>query len=580
MTNRSLARSRLAVWPLALLLLAPPARTEAAFLTFVEEQQNEVGGVTGLEGAFAVAASPDGTHLYATGANSLVAFDRNPPNGALAFVEAKQDGVDGVDGLAGASAVALSPAGEHLYVTGGNDNAIAVFSRNLTSGALTFVVVQKSGVDGVDGIGAASGVSVSPDGADVYVTGFTSDAIAAFARNTTTGALTFIQVLKQSPGVIDGIRGASGVAVSPDGAFVYVSGQVDNAVVVFSRNLSSGLLTFVQAKRSGSGCVTGIRGATSVTISSDAKNVYVTGFADSSLATFNRDPSTGRLTFLDVQQDGAGGVTGLASPLRAAVSQDGTHVYATGFMSNALVVFSRNSSTGALTFVEAEVDGTSGVNGLNGALGVATSPDDANVYAAGLNDDAVVVFAPPAPPTPTRTTTPTDTPTPTNTATPPPTGTLTATDTPSPTPPSTSTSTAVPTSTATPIQTSTSMPTETPTEAATGTTKSTATPTTTEVPPVVQTPTAPLALTPTPTQKQAQVSCTGDCDGDGIVAVDELMKGVNIALGNAPFAQCPAFRCNGDEAIIDCLVKAVNNALDGCPEASTVARAAARSPAA
>ncbi|OFV91254.1 MAG: hypothetical protein A3J75_05565 [Acidobacteria bacterium RBG_16_68_9] len=38
----------------------------------------------------------------------------------------------------------------------------------------------------------------------------------------------------------------------------------------------------------------------------------------------------------------------------------------------------------------------------------------------------------------------------------------------------------------------------------------------------------------------------GDCGGEGRVTVDELVKGVNIALGNMPLDRCPRFDANGN----------------------------------
>ena len=35
--------------------------------------------------------------------------------------------------------------------------------------------------------------------------------------------------------------------------------------------------------------------------------------------------------------------------------------------------------------------------------------------------------------------------------------------------------------------------------------------------------------------------CTGDCNSNGEVTVDELIVGVNIALGNAQLNTCPSF---------------------------------------
>jgi PKD repeat protein len=59
--------------------------------------------------------------------------------------------------------------------------------------------------------------------------------------------------------------------------------------------------------------------------------------------------------------------------------------------------------------------------------------------------------------------------------------------------------------------------------------------------------------------------CTGDCNGDASVAVDELVKGVRIALGNQLLLTCPAFDANHDgQVTVGDLVAAVNAALNGC----------------
>jgi Zn-dependent metalloprotease len=68
----------------------------------------------------------------------------------------------------------------------------------------------------------------------------------------------------------------------------------------------------------------------------------------------------------------------------------------------------------------------------------------------------------------------------------------------------------------------------------------------------------------------AAPSCTGDCDGNGGVEINELILGVDIALAEQPLSACPAFDCQGDGSVgIACLVGAVDNALGGCPAAPT-----------
>ncbi|MDX2170536.1 MAG: hypothetical protein SF182_25915 [Deltaproteobacteria bacterium] len=64
--------------------------------------------------------------------------------------------------------------------------------------------------------------------------------------------------------------------------------------------------------------------------------------------------------------------------------------------------------------------------------------------------------------------------------------------------------------------------------------------------------------------------CAGDCDGDGAVAVGEIVAAVQIALGDVSGAACPAVDGDGDARVtIDELLVAVGDALNGCPVVPT-----------
>ncbi len=93
------------------------------------------------------------------------------------------DGVDDVDGLNGARGVAVSSDGKQVYVTGEDDDALAIFSREEVNGSLVFVEARFDGVDGVDGIDQAYSVLVVREGSQIYVAGLGDNAVAAFARS-------------------------------------------------------------------------------------------------------------------------------------------------------------------------------------------------------------------------------------------------------------------------------------------------------------------------------------------------------------------------------------------------------------
>ncbi len=370
-------------------------RVSAGLLELIEVERDATGGVDGLAQPRWLALSPDGAHLYIASEadNAVSVFGRDPVTGALSFVEQQKDGVGGVDGLGVAHGVTVSPDGAHVYAVGIGDNAIAVFARNATTGALSFVEQQKDGVGGVDGLDAVTSVAVSPDGNHVYTASYFDRAVAVFSRNLTTGALTFVEEERDGVAGVDGLDGAIEVIVSGDGEHLYVAGLADSAVATFGRDGLTGALTYLGVVRDGVAGVDGLNSATSVALSPDGANVYATSYyLDNGIAVFARNGTTGQLSFIEAHKDGVGGVEGLAAATSVTVSPDGAYVIATGFFDDAIAVFERDAGTGALTPLETKKHGWVGVDGLDGASGAIVSPDGANVYVTSENDSAVTVF--------------------------------------------------------------------------------------------------------------------------------------------------------------------------------------------
>jgi 6-phosphogluconolactonase (cycloisomerase 2 family) len=406
----------------------------------------------GLVGAAWVEISQDGKYVYVASFNSstVATFSRNPNTGVLTQLPGTQgcvgDTGDGVNcahgnGLSGAVSLALSPDGNQLYAVSRN-NSLAIFSRNASTGVLTQPVgTAGCFADPGDGITCTQAhalhgprsVTVSPDGKTVYVGARDSSAVAVFSRNLTTGALTQLVGLAGcvsndgtgglcAQGV--GLVGARGVKVSPDNENVYVASEGDGvnsngALLVFSRNPSTGVLAQLSGATgcfapdgNGQTCALarGLHTAISVDVSPNGNNVYVAARDSSSIAVFSRTPN-GALTQLSgsagcVQQIPVSDPTcasgqGLNQVVFVSVSADGYNVYAAAQVSNAVTIFSGNSTTGALTQLSGlegciSSDGTGGScavgTALAGAISIKTSLDGKNVYATAYSDGSVLAF--------------------------------------------------------------------------------------------------------------------------------------------------------------------------------------------
>ena len=71
---------------------------------------------------------------------------------------------------------------------------------------------------------------------------------------------------------------------------------------------------------------TALDGAMGVTLSSDGNHAYVARFGNA-VSWYERNASTGALTYGGMLKDGVNGVDGLDGPRRVTLSPDGNHAY-------------------------------------------------------------------------------------------------------------------------------------------------------------------------------------------------------------------------------------------------------------
>ena len=277
--------------------------------------------------------------------------------------------------LFGASGVAISPDGSQLFVTSAVESAVTVFDRD-QFGNITFRETIRDGSDvgsiaGSELLAGAFGVEVSPEGDQVFVTGLGDDSLTVFSRDS-DGNLTEQQSLRDgrrdpNGNEIDSLAGAIDVAVTADGSQVFVVSLTDSAITVFDRD-ESGTLTLRQSIADGQAGADELFGASGVAISPSGDQVFVTSQTDGAITVFDRDAS-GNLTLRQTIKDGDGDAQRLFGASSVAVSPDGNQVYVASATDAALTVFDRNAD-GTLSVAQVLRDNEDGAQLFGGSSNI------------------------------------------------------------------------------------------------------------------------------------------------------------------------------------------------------------------
>ena len=355
---------------LIVIVLITSSASAGGFVSFIEFHEDAIK----LDYVSSVMTTSDGQFVLTAGFFAGVAtFSRSPSTGALTFVDYVATN--------GSSGACMSPNNQYLYLVTGYDDSVLAYSRDPGTGALTYLDEYVDGNGSIDGLELAVAITMSPDGKNIYAAGSAEDGVAVFSRDPSTGILTFLEAHFDGVSGVDGINNPRGIAVSPDGADVYVAGYDDDAVAVFTRDPTTGALTWQSMVTEGVDGVAGLSSVYTLTTDPAGKHVIAGG---SAIAVFERDSSTGALTYVENHT--------LAFSRGIEVDYSGTLVFVTSTTGNSLSVFDRDPATGALTLSSSATNGIDGVGGMSFPTPVVLDPESATVY-VGCENDTLAVFA-------------------------------------------------------------------------------------------------------------------------------------------------------------------------------------------
>jgi len=251
----------------------------------------------------------------------------------------------------------VTPDGEHVLTVDASAGAVHVHRRSSESGHLTYHTSEE--VPSCDGQPAFPvSVTVSPDGASVYVSDFQEPSAGKSCishwRRTDDGALIEPEIYQENF-----LSGIESVVITADGRHVYTAAFSANAVGHYERLPETGKLVAKPAFET-----TDAFGAEFAALSPDEAHLYVTNPGFHRVLVFSRDEGSGTLSHVQTVNEGGDALVRGAAGIAAAL--DGDHVYVVSRLDDALNVF-RVSDDGSLVS-EVVVSGLEGMGWPNGLV--------------------------------------------------------------------------------------------------------------------------------------------------------------------------------------------------------------------
>lgn len=271
---------------------------------------------------------------------------------------------------------------------------LLIFTMLFWGGKMCAQGLKKVDVFTDDQISYPRQIDLSPDGRYLYVACEREDAFVYFELSPFNGALTLAGRFDNfTDWRVKNMDSPRSIAVSPNGKFVYGGTTVSDYLMVFSRDSVTGDLSYIELFRDNSNY--GLNSIRDIIISSDGRYLYAIGTTDSAINLFAINETNGRLTYIESYQDASlgGTINHLGGCEYFEMDSDGDNLYVGAGLDDAIVVFSRNHETGKLSFIQDIVNNTSGVTGLDNVKKIVLTKQGRHVYAMGKDQNTIVQFS-------------------------------------------------------------------------------------------------------------------------------------------------------------------------------------------
>jgi 6-phosphogluconolactonase (cycloisomerase 2 family) len=334
--------------------------------------------------------------------------------------------------------MATDGASQNLYVTAAIDNALAVFSRNPATGALTQqqCFSPPDTPEGCTTVGATddsplvgiTDVVVSADGKNVYTAALGSSAVAVFSR-ASNGTLTYSACFTSTSVTVTGctkvrgLKAATAIGIDDFGKAVFVTGFDSGMIGVLQRTSATGALAQPASSDPSPWCIsangtddtgvagkcqtdgrlhrphqiTGVPGGGQVLVANKG-----TSDVETSIAAYTQalDGSlTPAASCVNAIGAGCTAISNFSSVDQFAINADGSRVYVASRGAAAILVVDRNTSTGAMAAhpgvtgcMRPSMTGCTPIDGSTGPYDIAVSDDGQSVFSGTQTNHSILAF--------------------------------------------------------------------------------------------------------------------------------------------------------------------------------------------